>query len=206
MPKKILNERLRKASELFADRSCPEAKRELAEIIKAAPSCAEAHLLLGNILQFEDASDLEPAIAEYRKVVDLAPEWAEGHHALGSALQQRGLVDEGIPEFRRAMRLAPEDPRPRISLGCCLMANGRYKEAARMLREGIELKPHYGMASARLFLAEAYERLGRIKEAAEQWAIVSKMQSMYPSYGAPINEARAKLREYRVSRCPRKRR
>jgi len=73
---------------------------------------------------------------------------------------------------------------------------GHQEQAIIELKDGIALKPHYAEADARLFLAEAYERSGKIRSAKQQWALVADMKGSYPSYDEPMKEAREKLKEH----------
>ena len=76
---------------------------------------------------------------------------------------------------------------------------GKYAEAVEFLVKGLELKPHYGEADARCMLAEVYEHLGQIDEAAALWRQILDMDSMYPSYDQPMEEAKKKLVEHRLA-------
>jgi hypothetical protein len=63
------------------------------------------------------------------------------------------------------------------------------------LRIGVDLKPYYCEADARVFLADALWGAGRKAEAAAEWMTVSKMAPSYPGYEQPINEAKRRLAE-----------
>ena len=45
-------------------------------------------------------------------------------------------------------------------------------------------------------LAQTYECLGHIEKAAVLWRHVAAMDSMYPSYDLPIEEAREELKKH----------
>lgn len=94
------------------------------------------------------------------------------------------------------MELLPSDSRPMISLGYYLLRSAEYNEAVFFLEKGLDLKPHYAEADARMMLAEAYEHSGKIKEAKAQWEQVRDMQTTYPSYDVPKEEAKKKLLEH----------
>jgi hypothetical protein len=44
-----------------------------------------------------------------------------------------------------------------------------------------------------MMLADALRGAGRVREARQQWKIVSEMQPTYPSHDAPIQEAKQRL-------------
>jgi len=45
-------------------------------------------------------------------------------------------------------------------------------------------------------LAEVLKRLGRMEEAIAEWQTVTKLQPMYPSYDAPIEDAKRELQTH----------
>jgi tetratricopeptide (TPR) repeat protein len=111
-------------------------------------------------------------------------------------LEQQNKLEESCEVERKAIQLLPSDPRPLISLGWTLRLLEKYAEAAESLEKGLELKPHYAEADGRLMLAEVYEQLGQINKAATLWRQIIGMDSMYPSYDEPMEEARKKLAEH----------
>jgi uncharacterized protein HemY len=94
---------------------------------------------------------------------------------------------------RDAVSREPSDPRHWISLGVVLLGLRHWSEAVKALQRGIDLRPAYAEADARLFLADALEGAGRRAEARRQWQIVLAMEPCYPSYEEPIATARRKL-------------
>ncbi|HVU09571.1 MAG TPA: tetratricopeptide repeat protein [Verrucomicrobiae bacterium] len=149
----------------------------------------------GQTLFFASPPDLDGAIKAFQSVTEQAPDWMEGFHWLGSALEQRGKLENAIAMFQKAVQLDKHDSRPLISLGVCFVKAGRLNEAIKYFRSGLELKPHYGEADARLMLADALERNGKIQDAIVEWKKISEMTGFYPSGDAPMIEAKAKLME-----------
>src|SRR4051812_15090119 len=70
------------------------------------PALAEAHNLLGMLLQ--DEGSTERAIEHYRKAVALAGDDPAYHNNLGCALGLKGALDESVASLRRAVQLRPE--------------------------------------------------------------------------------------------------
>ena len=163
------------------------------------PSDPSAILRDGEELFFAEPPNYSGAIECFRRVVDLTPGWVEGHLSLGSAYDQAGNDKLAAEEYQIAQRLAPTDSRAVISLGVLRSKQRRYKEAVRLLEVGIALKPHYGYADAKLFLAEAYVGARKLKHAIRVWQDVLQLEPMYPSYDYPKQEARKKLREHGVA-------
>jgi Flp pilus assembly protein TadD len=108
--------------------------------------------------------------------------------------QDKTLVSE-LNAAREAIERDRSDPRHWISLGVVLIRLRHWDEAVKNLRRGLELKPAYAEADARLFLAEALEGAGRLPEARREWRTVAEMEPSYPSYGEPMEQARRKLAE-----------
>ena len=124
-------------------------------------------------------------------------EKAESEFKEGCTQNEKGDYPSALSHFKAAVKLDDSDPRYWISLGVCLMKLCHWREAVNSLKKGVELKPHYAEADARMFLAEALAAAGRIKEATKEWETVSGMVPTYPSYNAPIAEANEKLHEFR---------
>ena len=133
----------------------------------------------------------------FNKVTELAPNWIEGYHWLASALEKLDCPNDAVAAYRKAIHCDPKDPRPKIALGILLTNLGHMKEAIVELERGVELKPHYAEADARLFLADAYEKAKQIENAMAQWRIVENMDPCYPSYDKPMNDARQRLSKHK---------
>ena len=111
----------------------------------------------------------------------------------GWRLQEHGDLPGALVCFRRAVDLDNSDSRYWISLGVCLLRLRHWGQSVEALNRGIELKPHYAEADARMFLAEALSNAGDLKRAREQLEVVTSMEPSYPSYDAPILEAKKLL-------------
>jgi Flp pilus assembly protein TadD len=109
------------------------------------------------------------------------------------SLEASGDLAGAVAAFARATKLDGSDPRFWISRGVALLKLRHLEEAIRRLRTGVDLKPHYGEADARVFLAEALWLAGQRREAEQQWLHVSRMAPMYPGYRTPIDEAKRRL-------------
>jgi tetratricopeptide (TPR) repeat protein len=142
---------------------------------------------------FSEPPDISKAKDCFRRATELAPDLAEGYHWLASALEALKDHGQAARAYREAIRRDGKDPRSKIALGRLLTSMGHLKEAIIELQEGVALKPHYGEADARIFLAEAYEKAKRLPAAIEQRKIVETMEPSYPSYDLPMQEARRKL-------------
>lgn len=150
----------------------------------------------GQGLFFAETPDYLAAAECFKNVVTLKPNWAEGYQWLGSAYEKLGEEGKAAEEWQTAHTLDSNDSRPLISLGVLRSHQERFDEAIVLLERGIALKPHYGFADAKLFLAEAFEGAQKIELAKQQWREVLELDAMYPSYDDPMREAREKLQSY----------
>ena len=132
------------------------------------------------------------------KLLQFAPDFGEGHLSLGFALKGQERLLEAERRFETVARLLPDDSRSRTSKGVLLLRRRKFKEAVTWLQEAVALKSHYGEADDRLFLAEAYEGLGKLKRAAVEWRHITTMKPAYPSDDFPMEEAKRKLQKYRL--------
>jgi Flp pilus assembly protein TadD len=174
--------------------------------VTSPTSDAEDYLRLGQSCLQGEHPDLLAAIEAFHRVTELSPDWAEGFHCLGIAQQESGNLQEASASFEQAVRLSPSDTRPRISIGVCLTRLGKLVSAIHHLREAIRLKPHYGEASAHLFLADALARNGEVDAACAEWRLILDMPSMFPDFDSPKEEARKLLQQYEASSAERHRR
>ena len=145
---------------------------------------------------FAKPPDYQKAKDCFERVTFSAPKWVEGHHWLAAAWESLADPDQATKAYRQAIQCDPKDSRPKIALGRLLTNMGRLKEGIIELQKGIELKPHYGEADTRLFLAEAFEKAKNLSKAKEQLEIVARMKPSYPSYDKPMREAQKKLQEH----------
>jgi predicted Zn-dependent protease len=166
---------------------------------------ASDHLKRGQACFFAEPPDFARAEECFLRVTQSAPRWIEGNHWLASAQERLQKPGEAIKSYRKATECDPTDPRPRLCLGTLLLKLGHLEEGIAELERGIALKPHYGEADARLSLADAYAKDGRMAKARAQWEVVAGMRPSYPSGDEPVNEARRRLgqRSARGSPCPR---
>ena len=179
---------------LFGSHS--EARDEFSKALQISPDVPQIYLQLGHSFFSQKKPDVVEAAAAFRRVVDLSPDWSEGYHWLGTAKWKLGQLQEAVGCFEKAVNLAPEDARPRIMLGVCLTKLKDYPAAIIHLRKGIALKPHYALASAHLFLADALRQNGQINEARKEWRLILEMPQEYPDDDHPQKEARQLLKKY----------
>ena len=107
-------------------------------------------------------------------------------HMQGDLLGAVTLYEKIIPNSSEARFL--------IAYARCLQELGRWKKSIPYLKRGVELKPHYCEAAARLLLANAYLQTRQIQQAVIQWRVVEKMPPEYPDEAEPAKAAAAYLK------------
>jgi len=135
----------------------------------------------GQAALLKQAPDLEVAEAHLRRAVDLDPNAADPRGWRAAALAHGGKFPEALAEMKKAVELAPEDPRHRIALGSVHLHSGQWEEAVDALSKGLELGLEHGEVEARVYLAEAYERCGKVGPAIEQWKWVTSIDDSHPN-------------------------
>jgi Tfp pilus assembly protein PilF len=85
-----------------------EAQTHIEAALKDNPNLAEAHDVLGGLL--ENRGRLDAALAEYREAVRIRPGFGKAHLDLGSILAARRDFAAATEEFRKAS----SDPDPEI--------------------------------------------------------------------------------------------
>jgi Flp pilus assembly protein TadD len=80
------------------------AAKAFRKAIALEPNWAEAHSLLGSVL--DRAGNYKEAEVELRKAVTLKPDYAEGWNYLGQFLKERGRTQEAQEAFRKAQQYA----------------------------------------------------------------------------------------------------
>ena len=75
------------------------------------------------------ASDMNAAVAGYKRAAELEPDWPELHRSLGNALLLAGNAAEAIACFRKSNSLAASEPDIHVELARALMVSGDRKGA-----------------------------------------------------------------------------
>jgi TolB-like protein/tetratricopeptide (TPR) repeat protein len=102
------------------------------------PDLAEAHELLGNVLESE--WHWGEAETEYRRALELNPNSAEAHNWLARWLSCQGREDEAVAEGERGRQLEP-GAYPGLEVAWVLFLGHRFKDAERELRSGLAVEP-----------------------------------------------------------------
>jgi tetratricopeptide (TPR) repeat protein len=158
------------------------AKEAAVKALEIDPSLPEGLVDLGAINFWYDW-DWAAAEKEFRRAIELRPDYAPAHEFYGWMLVSLGRFDEGLAENKRAVELDPLSAEVSEVFGQGLYFARRYDEAILQLRAALDLDPNYWFA--RVFLARAYERQGRLAEAAAE---LEKAKIAQPDVPVPAGE------------------
>ena len=93
--------------------------------------------------------------------------------ALGDGFAWDQQWDKATAAYARALQEFPEDARSHNSLGYALLLAKRYSDALRVYSRAHQLDPNDPLPVEKS--ADVLERLGRLKEAADQYIAVAEM-------------------------------
>jgi Tfp pilus assembly protein PilF len=104
-------------------------------VVKARPSSAAAHQVLGHALC--DGLDAEGAVDAYRQALRFDPSLPDLRNNLGTALRLAGRLEEA----ERELRLAPPDPGSLVNLSSVQKERGSFADAEATLRRALAITP-----------------------------------------------------------------
>jgi Flp pilus assembly protein TadD len=160
---------LREAATLLQSGKTDEAEGIARSVIKDSPQNADAHNLLGVIL--DGRGQAAEAEREYREALRLNSKAVSARANLGVLLARTNRPDQAIESFEGVLGLVPDHPQATYNLGLLYAARGDYKRAASLLERAAGIGPNaqpHQEKDLRLLLAlvNVYLHSGRAKDAA----------------------------------------
>jgi tetratricopeptide (TPR) repeat protein len=144
-----------------------------AEVIKLAPTFAEAHFNLG--LVREEQGRLDEAIASFEKAIKLKPHLHGANLFLGVAHYKLNHYDQALVAVRKETEAYPKDASAWMWVGVIELAKDQPEEAAAALDEAAQLAPDntdilYHRGQAHLLVSRSsYERM--FKKDPKSWRV-----------------------------------
>lgn len=150
--------------------SLRDAKQAANTALEIDETLAEAHASLAVVEMYFDW-DWSGAEREFKRALELNPANTSAHQWYAWYLGLMGHHDESIAELKRAERLDPMSPNIEGALGTSFFWARKYDRAIEHYQKALDLDP--SLTIMRLFMAEAYEQMGRFQEALAECQQVS---------------------------------
>lgn len=158
---------LTRAQTALAAKDGPTAAKELGEAVKIAPTCADAHLLLG--LSAFQSGDLAKSIQYYQAAIKLSPRSYSAHYDLALVYLRQKKLRLARRELEQAVALDPKQGDAAYDLGIVLLELGEPTAALVHLRRAHDLTPGRPDVSFNIVRAELEAgHLVQARGAAEQ--------------------------------------
>jgi tetratricopeptide (TPR) repeat protein len=125
------------------------------------PDSPLAQYELGLVLY--DSGDVAGSAAAFESAANQMPQWADAQYSLGSLYARTDRIKDALDRLQTALELDPEHFRANLLTGRILALQGRPDVGLPLLEKAVKLQKTSG--EAHRFLADAYRKLGRIKEA-----------------------------------------
>jgi tetratricopeptide (TPR) repeat protein len=109
------------------------------------------------------------ALKEFSEAVRLAPNSAVAHYNKGRVLYDSGELKEAKAELETTCRLSPDYPSALYLLALAEEQMNNLSRSAELLKRLVQLDPHD--SDAHYLFGQVMMRLGRTREAIEQWQI-----------------------------------
>jgi tetratricopeptide (TPR) repeat protein len=156
---------LREAAGLLQAGRLDAAEPLVRRAVRLAPENADAHNLLGAILDQHGKS--QEAEREYRTALRLNPKAAGALANLGVLLARTQRSSEAVEAFESALRLAPNNPQASFNLGVTLYQLNRLEEGATALETAARAAPE--RPEPLYYLGLIASARGRSEEAIDYW-------------------------------------
>ena len=164
------------AGQLYGRGRFKQAETVCRQIIKHKPSLADAHSILGVVLNAQGNS--KEGIASLKRAVKLAPKIASYRSNLGEIQRQSGNLADAIVTLQEAIELDPNSAQAHSNLGITRFDSGNYEEAIEGYQKAIELNPSF--AEAHNNMGNALRRVGKFEEAMESYQNALAHRERYP--------------------------
>jgi predicted Zn-dependent protease len=143
------------------------------DLLKAAPERPGIHQRAGEMImvltQPPTPDSMKEAQQEFEAELKLNPANAAAEFDLGMIAHAQGHLPEAIQHFARAAQLDASLGDAYLDLGRSLLDADREREAVAPLESAVKLQPEN--PEAHFFLATAYQRTGRAKDAAREFGL-----------------------------------
>jgi tetratricopeptide (TPR) repeat protein len=189
------NTPVKKAQQLLAKGSVPEATVLLRGTVTADPGNADAHLLLGTVLALQGLRD--ESLAELQTAVRLRPNSAVFRDRLGEVLSRFVENDAARREFEKALQLDPRLADAHVNLSLALAQQGELDGAAGHLDRAIELLGNsQGAARAHFLRAKIWAAQNQMEKADVELKCAVRLRPDFAEAWSDLGAVRRLERDY----------
>ena len=167
---------MEQAHKLYSTGRLAQASKICSEIVAQRPRMAEAHNLMGAILNAQGES--AAAVKSLQRAIHLNGNNAQFYSNLGEIERRRGKLPEALVALRRATTLDPKSPQAWNNFGILRYDRREFGEAVNCYKQAIALNDSY--AEAHNNLGNALRALGRNEEAVEHYQRALLIRENYP--------------------------
>jgi len=162
-----------RASYMMATRNTAAAEKAFGALVARYPETPHVHYANAVFLLQEQP---DKAIEEFKRELELQPEHAWSLLQIAYEYVNRGDSQTGLPWAKRAVAAAPNAFAARKALGQALLDTGDIEGAIKELELGIKMAPE--SPGLHFTLARAYQRAGRIEDAARERAEFTRLDRL----------------------------
>jgi arylsulfatase A-like enzyme/Flp pilus assembly protein TadD len=149
----------------------PKAVPALRKIVVSRPDLTISHFQLGMALLASE--DIAGAVPELEIAVARDPRWERARLMLATAYLQTDRVPDAVKQCEKVLEFDPNHYPTNLLLGRILLLSGDAEAALPKLTKAAELQPE--APEPHLLLTDAYERLGRKTDAAQERAEAKRL-------------------------------
>jgi len=150
----------------------PVAEEYAHKAVALDPKLPLAHQLLGEVYLYH--SQIDEAIAEFRKELEINPGYAVAYYRLADAYAHVQKYDEAERLLQRSIWLDATSTGPYILLGKMLAKKGETELAVRALQRALAMDPNNPLPHH--LLGQAYRELGRNADADRELQLAGQLE------------------------------
>ncbi|MGH9501507.1 MAG: sulfatase-like hydrolase/transferase [Terriglobales bacterium] len=143
----------------------------LRKAVTLQPDNGMGHYELG--LALFETGDWKAAAPQFEAAASRAPRWADAHFSLAAVYARIDRVPDAMTELDTTLAISPDHYRANLLRGRILSLQGNPLGALNNLEKAIQTQPD--SREAHLFLAEAYQQLGRVEDAQRERATAGNL-------------------------------
>jgi tetratricopeptide (TPR) repeat protein len=167
------------------DEAMAQTRAAAERALEIDDTLAEAHIAMSQV--YWHWWDFANGLREDQRAIELDSGSAEAHHGYAYSLMLLGKPQEAITEMKRALDLDPLSVVMNVDVGEILLYARHYDEAIEALSKALEMDPH--RPNVHHDLAEAYEQIGRHREAIAEYIQEDAVVGEQPKTLANFQEA-----------------